>query len=75
MLFLQTGLRVSELVNLTIQDVDFISKEITMRQGKGDRVVPLVGQAHVALKACLGSEKQTQNMTKSLLRAMERPWM
>ena len=47
MLFLQSGLRVSELVNLKVQDVDFISKEITVRQGKGkrDRVVPLVGQA------------------------------
>jgi len=55
MLFLQSGLRVSELVNLKIQDIDYISKEITVRQGKGrkDRVVPLVGQAHVAVKAYL----------------------
>jgi site-specific recombinase XerD len=53
MLFLQTGLRVSELVNLTLSDVDLASKEITIRQGKGrkDRVVPLVGQALTALKA------------------------
>ncbi len=49
MLFLQTGLRVSELVNLKFQDVDFASRELTVRQGKGrkDRVVPLVGQAHI----------------------------
>ena len=55
MLFLQTGLRVSELVNLKIQDVDFTSREITVRQGKGrkDRVVPLVKQAEAALKAYL----------------------
>jgi site-specific recombinase XerD len=55
MLFLQSGLRVSELVNLKIQDVDFESREITVRQGKGrkDRVVPLVGQAIEALKAYL----------------------
>src|SRR4029450_12867086 len=55
MLFLQTGLRVSELVNLKIQDVDFTSREITVRQGKGrkDRVVPLVGQASEALKIYL----------------------
>src|SRR3954447_22952029 len=55
MLFLQTGLRVSELVNLKLEDVDFLSKELTVRQGKGrkDRVVPLVGQASVALKAYL----------------------
>jgi site-specific recombinase XerC len=55
MLFLQSGLRVSELVNLKIQDVDFTSREITIRQGKGrkDRGVPLVKQAEAALKAYL----------------------
>ena len=55
MLFLQTGLRVSELVNLKVQDVDFVSRELTVRQGKGrkDRVVPLVGHALDALKAYL----------------------
>jgi integrase/recombinase XerD len=43
MLFLQSGLRVSELVNLKLQDVDFTSREMIVRQGKGrkDRVVPL----------------------------------
>src|SRR5215217_3182826 len=55
MLFLQSGLRVSELVALKIQDVNFTSHEITVRQGKGrkDRVVPLVKQAEQALKAYL----------------------
>jgi integrase/recombinase XerC len=55
MLFLQTGLRVSELVNLKLADVDFASRELTVRQGKGrkDRGVPLVGQALQALKAYL----------------------
>lgn len=55
MLFLQTGLRVSELVNLKLSDVDFTSREITVRQGKGrrDRVVPLVKQAEASLKAYL----------------------
>jgi hypothetical protein len=55
MLFLQTGLRVSELVNLKLMDIDFTSREITVRQGKGrkDRVVPLVKQAEAALKAYL----------------------
>src|SRR5918912_2489371 len=55
MLFLQTGLRVSELVNLKRGDVDFASKELAVRQGKGrkDRVVPLVGHALSALKAYL----------------------
>jgi integrase/recombinase XerD len=55
MLFLQTGLRVSELVNLRLGDVSLETKELTVRQGKGrkDRVVPLVGQALEALKAYL----------------------
>jgi integrase/recombinase XerC len=55
MLFLQSGLRVSELVNLRLGDVDFESREIIVKQGKGrkDRVVPLVGQALDALKAYL----------------------
>jgi site-specific recombinase XerD len=55
MLFLQSGLRVSELVNLRLNNVDFESREITVRQGKGrkDRVVPLVGQALDALKSYL----------------------
>lgn len=55
MLFLQSGLRVSELVNLKLSDVDFASRELNVRQGKGrkDRVVPLVGQALQALKAYL----------------------
>jgi integrase/recombinase XerC len=54
-LFLQTGLRVSELVNLKLEDVEFVSRELTVRQGKGrkDRVVPLVGQANAALKIYL----------------------
>jgi site-specific recombinase XerD len=54
-LFLQTGLRVSELVNLKLTDIDFTSREMTVRQGKGrkDRVVPLVKQAEAALKAYL----------------------
>jgi len=52
MLFLQTGLRVSELVNLKLTDISLETKELTVRQGKGrkDRVVPLVGQALDALK-------------------------
>jgi len=55
MLFLQTGLRVSELVNLRLDDVSLETRELTVRQGKGrkDRVVPLVGQALEALKAYL----------------------
>jgi site-specific recombinase XerD len=43
--FLQTGIRLSELVNLRVDDVDFAHRMLTVRQGKGkkDRQIPLVG--------------------------------
>jgi integrase/recombinase XerD len=66
MLFLQSGLRVSELVKLKLQDVDLASHEITVRQGKGrkDRVVPLVKQAEAALKAYLAVRTPNLNMMR-----------
>jgi site-specific recombinase XerD len=69
MLFLQTGLRVSELVNLKLSDVDLVSKEITVRQGKGrkDRVVPLVGQALQALKTYLSVRDQSSEYEQVFL--------
>jgi len=38
-----TGMRVGEVVNLFVEDVDFSLKEVIIRQGKGrkDRIVPL----------------------------------
>lgn len=41
-----SGLRVSEVVNLKINDIDFIRKIITIRQGKGakDRITIVSGQ-------------------------------
>lgn len=46
MTFLQTGIRLSELANLTIDDIDFENKFLTVRQGKGkkDRQIPLVDE-------------------------------
>jgi site-specific recombinase XerD len=69
MLFLQTGLRVSELVNLKLQDIDFANKELTVRQGKGrkDRGVPLVGQAREALKAYLAVRDKTSEYEQVFL--------
>lgn len=53
--FLQTGLRVGELVNLTLSDIDVENKTLTVRQGKGkrDRTIPLEEQALRALKSYL----------------------
>jgi integrase/recombinase XerC len=52
MTFLQTGIRLSELVNLQVDDVDFEHRALTVRQGKGkkDRQIPLVDEAVKALR-------------------------
>jgi integrase/recombinase XerC len=50
--FLQTGIRLSELANLRVDDVDFEHRILTVRQGKGkkDRQIPLVDDAVKALR-------------------------
>ena len=50
--FLQTGIRLSELVNLRVEDVDFEHRILTVRQGKGkkDRQILLVDEAVKALR-------------------------
>jgi site-specific recombinase XerD len=57
MTFLQTGIRLSELANLTIDDVDVDHKVLTVRQGKGkkDRHIPLVDEEVKALRNYLRS--------------------
>ncbi|MBV9481509.1 MAG: tyrosine-type recombinase/integrase [Acidobacteria bacterium] len=52
MTFLQTGIRLSELANLTLEDVDFANRLLTVRQGKGrrDRQIPLVEEEVKALR-------------------------
>jgi site-specific recombinase XerD len=52
MTFLQTGIRLSELVNLQVEDVDLEHRVLTVRQGKGkkDRHIPLVDEAVKALR-------------------------
>lgn len=49
--FLQTGIRVGELVNLQLEDIDLTNKLLIVRQGKGkkDRSIPLESQAIEAL--------------------------
>src|SRR5687767_6625723 len=50
--FLQTGIRLSELANLRVDDVDVEHRLLTVRQGKGkkDRQIPLVDEAVKALR-------------------------
>jgi site-specific recombinase XerD len=52
MTFLQTGIRLSELAGLTLEDVDFENRMLTVRQGKGrkDRQIPLVDEEVKALR-------------------------
>src|SRR5436853_5462546 len=50
--FLQTGIRVSELANLKIEDVDFIKPSITVRgKGKQEREIELEKKGIHALKS------------------------
>ena len=55
MLFLQAGLRVSELVSLSVGDIDLENGLLYVRQSKGkkDRNIPLETQAIDALKKYL----------------------
>ena len=52
MTFLQTGIRLSELSNLKMEDIDFENRLLTVRQGKGkkDRQIPLVDEEVKALR-------------------------
>jgi len=59
--FLQTGIRVGELCNLTLEDIDLEARELIVRQGKGaaDRSIPLTERAVEALKVYLDIRSQT----------------
>jgi integrase/recombinase XerC len=63
---LNTGLRVSELVNLEISDISFSERkgEVRVRIGKGmkERVIPLNDTARKALKAWLSVRAQSSSM-------------
>ena len=52
--FLQTGIRVSELASLTIEDIDFVKPAITVRgKGKVEREIALEKRGVQALKSYL----------------------
>src|SRR5260370_10516992 len=59
-LFLQTGIRVSELVNLTVSDVDIENKVLKV-DGKGskERTIPLEKKAVMAVKNYLAVRQQS----------------
>ncbi len=61
-LFLMTGLRLNELINLQLQDVDMNAQEILVRKGKGrkERIVPIYPKLERILKTYL-EEKQRLN--------------
>lgn len=61
-LFLQTGIRVSELVNLTLADVDLVNKVISV-DGKGskERSIPLEKKAVMAVKNYLSVRQQSMD--------------
>ena len=61
MTFLKSGIRESELAALSLEDVDFLHNEVTVREGKGkkERKIPLMPE----LKRALGryvSERERQ---------------
>lgn len=58
------GLRISELVRLRMQDVDFEYAQITVRDGKGkkDRVTPLAQKIMPLLKAHLVQRRNTHKL-------------
>ncbi len=58
--FLQTGIRVSELCSLTLSDVDLADRTLTIRQGKGmaDRTIELEKKGLQTLRNSLRSRPQ-----------------
>jgi integrase/recombinase XerC len=62
-LFLQTGIRVSELVALTLEDIDLAGRTLRVVQGKGkkERTIPLEKKGLQALKSWLALRPQVQD--------------
>ncbi|SMM97712.1 Integron integrase IntIPac [uncultured Candidatus Thioglobus sp.] len=58
------GLRISELVRLRVQDIDFEYCQITVRDGKGkkDRVTPLAQKVIPSLQAYLEQRKEQHDL-------------
>ena len=67
-LLLQTGLRVSELVNLETGDMDFGGKALIVRGGKGnkDRTVPLETKGINAVRSYLANSEYLDRRARTL---------
>jgi site-specific recombinase XerD len=60
-LFLSTGIRVSELVNLTLSDIDLEYKKIKIhRKGNKEQTIPLSDEAVELVRAYLSNRPETQ---------------
>ena len=66
-LFLDTGLRASELINLKVRDIDWTTGEFIVRQGKGgkDRALALSDADLALLKSYLGRGSEPSGILSS----------
>lgn len=65
-LFYSTGMRLSELVALDLDDVDLVSDQVRVRgKGKRERIVPLGRPAVTAVRAYLPSREAVQRGAKA----------
>lgn len=55
-----TGVRVSELINIKLHDIDWQSRKITIRDGKGqkDRIVLFSNECEIRIKEYLKSRRE-----------------
>ena len=65
-LLVYTGLRLQEMLDLEVPDVNLVSREILVRQGKGqkDRIVPIHPRLLPILKNYLAERKSRRNYSR-----------
>ncbi len=60
--FYSTGMRISELVGLSLDDLDFIGGVVKLKgKGKKERIAPIGDKAIFSLRAYLGKRKKQSN--------------
>ncbi|MBU3190321.1 tyrosine-type recombinase/integrase [Clostridium bowmanii] len=67
LLLLYTGVRVSELVNIKLKDIDLLAMNLTISWGKGGkrREIPLKGEGIEAIKEYLEGERRSNKFAES----------